>query len=106
MGLMLKMDKSVITTIQNDLSSRSKVELAALLTANGLYSYLSNMLNSNGVSYDVPKLSSACQALSKLINGPAMPLITNLAGSNNLSRMLAMHAFEVTYSLLVNLEVK
>ena len=106
MGLMLKMDKSVITTSQNDLSSRSKVELAALLTANGLYSYLSNMLNSNGVSYDVPKLSSACQTLSKLINGPAMPLITNLAGSNNLSRMLTMHMFEVTYSLLVNLEVK
>ena len=106
MNLMVKLGRSKVLSIKNEITSKSKLELAGLLTASGLYNYLSNILKTNGVSYDESELTSACQKLSKLLSGPALPIITNLVGNKNLDRMLTMHEFEITYSLLVNLEVK
>lgn len=104
LSIMIQMKKETTQRIINDLQTRSKVELAGLLTGNGLYNYLSSFIKSDGVSYNDTSLSNACNNISKLISGPGYSLITDLAGSNNLNRMLAMHDFEITYSLLVNLE--
>ena len=104
LSIMIQMKKETTQRIINDLQTRSKVELAGLLTGNGLYNYLSSFIKSDGVSYNDTSLSNACNNISKLISGPGYSLITDLAGSNNLNRMLAMHDFEITYSLLANLE--
>ena len=104
LSIMIQMKNETVQRIINDLQTRSKIELAGLLTESGLYNYLSSFIKYDGVSYDESSLQSSCSDISKLISGPANALITNLVGSNNLTRMLAMHNFEITYSLLVNLE--
>ena len=102
--LAMSINKSTITQIQNDLSSRNKMELVGLLSCDGLYTYLNSFLKQDGISYSEAELKDACSVLSKLIGGPAMSLITALASSPNLTRILNMHQFEVTYALLVAYE--
>ena len=95
---LLTIDLKDLSEIIKNLST---LEMISLLTADGLHTFISNLLDEHNIEYDSDYLLECCNVFISLLTGPGSSLLTlYLTNPDDLTRTISFHYPEVNFALL------
>ena len=92
-----------VNVIMDKVGTMSMTELFMLLTDDGMYAFLSGLLDEHNVAYDVDFLKASIHSVLLAVQRYLEPIV-NIALGNNGKRLIKMHYPETVYVLALNYE--
>ena len=104
-GFFLGLSSSFLQTLIEEVSKLDNVALLNLIATDGLYNYLSPILDKNNISYDQDMLKESTNALVVLIQHKRelIKLFSSETFKTNAMRTIYLHTLETILPLLINL---
>ena len=103
-GLYFSLDGSTRNKISSRLQALDGAGMMAIMADDGLYNFLKPILDEDNVQYNDDDLHESCTVMTKFMTNN-FAVVYSMFTSNNLTRIISMHAPEVTYVLLKDLKV-
>ena len=97
--LFLSLKEETINAIKTDIQEKGMYYILTLLsTKDGVFNYLNPFIQADGIEYSEDELKTNCSlAVTFVTGGPGLVIISKYTV---LTRVIAMHSFEVNYLLL------
>ena len=103
-GLYFSLSGSTRNKISSRLQALDATGMMAIMADDGLYNFLKPILDEDNVEYNDDNLHASCTVMTKFMQNN-FAVVYSMFTSTNLTRIISMHAPEITYVLLKDLKV-